>query len=227
MESVRELIHLIGSDRKLANVDRAIRELPFGDPAHDYSHALRVAMWTVRLSGDHASTGEAIAAGLCHDIVNVPKDSPGRSRASELSAVEAGQLLAGVGFEPSSIDAVVEAIRDHSYSRGVMPQTPLGRALQDADRLDALGAIGVMRNATTGAKLNAQYFDLLDPWATGRDLNDRAYSLDHYFIKLLRIPGQMCTAEGQEEAWRRVDTMRRFLDAIGREIGIPRPSKEI
>lgn len=197
------------------------------DPGHDLSHCLRVALWTVRLGGEAVSRREALAAALLHDVVNLPKDSPDRARASELSAGVARELLPRHGFDAPATERVAAAIRDHSYSRGATPTEPLGRALQDADRLEALGALGIFRTATCGGRMGARYFDPDDPWATRRELDDLRYTVDHFFQKLLGLANTMTTDAGRAEARRRIDFMRAFLEQLGREIGEPPPSLEV
>ena len=113
-----------------------------GDPGHDPAHLLRVARRTLCFGEGSVDEREAIAAALLHDIVNVPKDSPDRSRASELCAEHARGLLARLGFSAESVEHVAVAIRQHSFSRGEKASTLLSQALQDADRLEAVGAIG-------------------------------------------------------------------------------------
>jgi len=164
---------------------------------------------------------DAVAAALCHDIVNVPKNSAKRATASALSADAARRLLAKHGFDRARVDAIAAAIRDHSYSRGAVPESDLGRALQDADRLDALGAIGILRTISTGVRMRARTFDPGDPWAAARPLDDRAFSIDHFFTKLLHLPRTMRTPRGRAEAERRVRILRRFLEALSREIAVP------
>ncbi len=193
------------------------------DPGHDIDHALRVALFTLRLAGASVDPREAIAAALLHDVVNVPKSSPERARASELSARVARELLPGVGFDEPAVESVATAIRDHSYSRGAEPATPLGAALQDADRLEALGAVGILRTASCGARMGASFFDADDPWARSRELDDARFTVDHFFRKLLGLTETMRTEAGREEARRRVRIMEAFLDALAEEIGSPRP----
>jgi uncharacterized protein len=217
-------------DRALAQIDRdpalralmaIVRERQDGDPGHDLQHALRVAGWTLVLAPENAAR-DCVAAALLHDLVNVPKDDPRRAQASAVCAEEARKILPAHGFDAAAIDRVAEAIEDHSYSRGATPRSSLGDALQDADRLEALGALGIMRTISCGTRMGAAYFHALDPWARDRPLDDRAYSIDHFFTKLLRLPETMRTAGGREEARRRVDVMRAFLDQLAGEIGIER-----
>ena len=193
------------------------------DPTHDTAHALRVAHWTLRLGGTEADAREAIAAALLHDAVNPPKDSPERSLASARSAEAARERLAALGFTADSVERICVAIRDHSFSRGAVPATPLGRALQDADRLEALGAIGLLRCISTGVRMGGAWFHTDDPWAEARPLDDASYSVDHFFTKLLTLPATMRTEAGRAEADRRVAFLREFLAHLGVELGRPAP----
>jgi len=204
------------------------------DPTHDTAHALRVAHWTIRLGGaevgGQAELGgetldarEAIAAALLHDAVNPPKDSPERAVASAKSADLARERLASLGFAPEAIERVADAIRDHSFSRGAVPATPLGRALQDADRLEALGAIGLLRCISTGVRMGSAWFHAHDPWAEARPLDDGCYSIDHFFTKLLTLPATMRTEAGRLEAERRATFLREFVAHLGGELGRPAP----
>lgn len=194
---------------------------PLGsDPGHDVAHALRVALWTVRLA-EGVDPRCCVAAALLHDAVNLPKDSPERHHASERSAALARELLPPLGFDDAQIEAIAEAIRDHSYSRGATPTSLLGRALQDADRLEALGALGVCRTLSCGARMGARYFDPDDPWARRRPLDDRRFTVDHFFTKLLALPDTMNTEGGRREATRRAAFLRGFLEQLAAEIGEP------
>ena len=194
------------------------------DPGHDIDHALRVARWCIHIGRTiDVPWEEAAAAALLHDIVNVPKDSPQRKRASELSADRAGEVLTSLGWSTEARDAICAAIADHSYSRDVIPRSALGCALQDADRLDALGALGIMRTVSTGVLLGGRYFDPDDPWAARRPMDDRRFTLDHFFTKLLKLPDTMRTDAGRKEAHTRAQTMRQFLHALGEEIGVQLP----
>jgi len=191
------------------------------DPGHDLSHALRVALWTVRLGGDAVDRRSAVAAALLHDVVNLPKDSPERASASERSASLARDLLPRRGFSAEEVERIADAIRDHSYSRGAVPQTRLGKALQDADRLEALGALGVFRTISCGTQMGARYFHADDPWADARELDDKAFTVDHFFEKLLRLTETMQTDAGRAEASRRTEFLRAFLGQLAEELGHP------
>ena len=214
------LLGLIASDPGLAALHALAGRQLDDDPGHNLAHALRVALAAARIAvALEVSPREAIAAALLHDLVNVPKDHPGRARASELSATAAAPELARAGFDPDVVQRITGAIRDHSFSRGVAPETPLGDALQDADRLEALGVIGLFRCVSTGVRMGAQYFHDDDPFARARPLDDRAFSVDHFFTKLLGLPATMRTAAGRAEAEARAAFLRTTLAQLGAELG--------
>jgi len=221
-ESVRELREAIQGDAALAELYALCQACGADDAAHDAAHAERVALWTLRLAPG-VDRRTAIAAALLHDNVNLPKDAPDRARASELGAREAARILPKLGFSEAATASIADAIRTHSYSRGEPPTSDLGRALQDADRLETLGALGICRVLSTGSRLGARYFEALDPWAEGRELDDHRYTVDHFFTKLLGLADTMLTSEGRREARARTDYLRSFLEQLGREIGVPLP----
>jgi uncharacterized protein len=217
-----EVLGFIESDPRLCSLLAAVRADIGTDPGHDLEHCLRVAVWTLRIASGRVPREQAIAAALLHDIVNVPKNSPDRARASEWSAAMALSLLEVHGFAPSAAAEVADAVRTHSYSAGHEPTSELGRALRDADRLEALGVIGLLRAISTGARMGARYFHPDDPWAERRALDDRAYSVDHFFTKLLRLSESMCSDVGRAEALRRSRFLQASLDELALEIDCAR-----
>jgi uncharacterized protein len=218
-----ELLAWAQRDEILSSILNEARKAEHGDAAHDLSHLVRVALFTIRFAEDAVDPRECVAAALLHDHVNLPKNHPERAKASELSAEAAGPILARAGFGEDAILRIKDAIRDHSFSRGAVPSGILGRALQDADRLEALGAIGLMRVFSTGARMGTSYFHADDPWAKDRALDDSRYSIDHFFTKLLKLPATFLTPGGRAEAEKRGRRLEAFLDDAADEIGEPRP----
>ncbi len=191
------------------------------DPAHDWAHAERVIAWARRLGeaegADWAVLGPAAAL---HDVVNVPKNAPDRAHASARAGEAAVQILAPLGYGSEDVARIAVVIGEHSWSAGRAPSSVEAACLQDADRLDAVGAVGVARTFTVGKALGAAYYDRADPWAEHRDLDDRAFTLDHFKAKLLRLAASMNTAAGRAEAERRSAFMRAFLDQWRAEIAM-------
>jgi uncharacterized protein len=218
--TIRERIE---SDPMLGELLREVEHRFEADAAHDLGHLFRVAEWTVRLCPG-IEPRSAIAAALLHDIVNVPKDHAHRAEASERSADVARSLLPPLGFDEPTTSLIADAIADHSFSRGAVPRSALGKALQDADRLEALGVIGTFRCIATGVRMGAQFFDAVDPWARQRPLDDKRFSVDHFFTKLLGLPATFQTSRGRAEAESRVKIMHDILRALADELEIREPA---
>ena len=202
-----------------------VRETMATDAAHDVAHVRRVVATARRLAaGEGSDLRVVVAAAWLHDCVTVPKDSPDRSRASALAAAEAARWLREAlvpdGFPEGLVPAVAHAVEAHSFSAGVAPETLEARVVQDADRLDALGAIGVARLFATAGAMGSALTHPDDPFAeSGRPLDDRRWALDHIETKLLRLPATMQTAAGRAEAERRAATLRHYVRDLRRELG--------
>ncbi|GAX44720.1 hypothetical protein NIES4075_57390 [Tolypothrix sp. NIES-4075] len=190
-----------------------------GDPGHDISHVLRV-MRMCEFIGEQESVNLSILvpAALLHDVVNIPKDHPDRLKASKMAAEEAEKILEVSGYDRLSVLQICDIIVEHSYSLAKTPSSLESAILQDADKLDALGAIGVLRMVTCGCRLGAAYYDISEPFVIARELNDRAFTIDHLFVKLLKLPETMNTRLGRIEAQKRVKFMESFLEQLKKEI---------
>ena len=90
--------------------------------------------------------------------------------------------------------------------------------VQDADRLDALGAIGIARCMMVGGRLDRSLYEALDPFCREREPNDLLYTIDHFYKKLLSLESTFQTLSGRREAQRRSQFMRTFLDQLASEI---------
>lgn len=191
-----------------------------GDPGHDLSHVTRVMNLCLMLADGQAVEMELLlSAALLHDVVNIPKDHPDRLRASAMAAQRSVELLSNAGFRACETAKISNIITEHSYSLAMRPGSLESAILQDADKLDALGAIGVMRAVTCGCRLGSYFYDIRDPLARARQLDERRFSIDHFSTKLFKLPDLMNTPRGRDEAIRRVEFMRTFLSELCREIG--------
>jgi len=200
------------------------RDGAFGDAAHDLEHVRRVVRTAMSLAVPEGADPDIVfAAAWLHDCVAVPKDSPDRSKASRFAAAAASEFLAAAGWESRQIPFIHHAIEAHSFSAGIEPTTPDARVVQDADRLDALGAHGLARCIATGASMGTGLVHPTDPWAVNRALDDVKWSVDHFFAKLFKLPAMMRTAAGRAEADRRSEVLKVFLRELARERGEPSP----
>ena len=197
------------------------------DSAHDLAHLDRVWANAQAISREFAPTETdaqvLLAASYLHDLVNLPKDSPDRARASGLAATAAVPILRDLGMDADRIAATCHAIEAHSFSAGIPPRTPEARILRDADRLDALGAVGIARCFAVAGALDRPLYDPGDPFAAGRDPDDGLHTIDHFHVKLLRLARDMQTEAGRALAERRTARMIRFLEDLAEEIGHPLP----
>ena len=191
------------------------------DGAHDLGHLDRVwkACRLIAAEEPGADADVLAAAAYFHDAVNLPKDHPERARASTLSADLAVAELAGMGFPEGKLAGVHHAIRAHSFSARIAPETVEARILQDADRLEALGAIGLARMFLIAGQMGAALFHAADPMALERELDDRRYSLDHLEVKLFPVAAGMQTAAGRRMAAERAEWMESFRTRLLSEIG--------
>ena len=189
------------------------------DPAHDIAHIERVVANAERLLGEEEADREIVlAAAWLHDCIVLPKDHPDRSRASFFAAEKAEGFLRENSFPSDKISAVKHAIEAHSFSAGITPQTTEAKIVQDADRLDALGAIGIARCLLVGGTLNRPLYHPIEPFPAKRTADDSRWTIDHFYTKLFTLPQKMQTRSGKEEAGKRVAKMKRFLEELSEEI---------
>jgi len=191
------------------------------DGAHDLGHLRRVWRQAQVIAQDEPGADRDVLQVACflHDLVNLPKTHPDRSAASRLSADAAVAWLGTRGFAPDKLPAVHHAIAAHSFSARIAPKTTEARILQDADRLEALGAIGIARMFHVAGATGGALFDQADPMALGRSLDDRAYALDHLQVKLFGLADTMQTATGRAIAAERAEWMASFRTRLLSEIG--------
>ncbi len=135
-----------------------------------------------------------------------------------MAADAATQFLRGIGYGESLLPLIHHAIAAHSFSARIAPTTVEARVVQDADRLDAIGAIGIARCLMLGGQMGRTLYDVDDPFADHRTPDDRVSSVDHFYTKLLTLATTMQTMTGRSEADRRTVFMRGYLDQLRREL---------
>lgn len=198
-----------------------VASLNAADGAHDSGHVQRVVINARRLAAsENADLNIVLPAAWLHDCVAVAKDSPLRAQASRLAAEQGVQLLSAWGYNLAPLPAIGHAIAAHSFSAAILPETIEAKVVQDADRLEALGAIGLLRMVVTGCQMGRELFDGADPLALNRQADDGRYSLDHLQCKLYKLPAMMQTAAGRREAEARCQWLRAFSQQLGSELGV-------
>lgn len=189
------------------------------DAAHDRAHVQRVVANARKLAQEeNAQLAIVLPAAWLHDCVTIPKDAARRAEASQLAAKKAGTFLKESGYPSAYIPAIEHAIAAHSFTAQIRPETMEAKVVQDADRLDALGAVGIARCFTVGGVLGTRLYDPFEPFPDNRLADDHVNTVDHFFVKLLKLAGTMQTAAGRAEANRRTEFMQLFLNQLHQEI---------
>lgn len=189
------------------------------DSAHDFDHILRVYNNAQKIcKKEKANEKLVLSAALLHDLVSYPK-SDKRSKTSSIeSAKKSKSILKKYDFSNEEITIISNAISEHSFSQNKIPTSIEGKILQDADRLDALGAIGIARVFATGGSLKRPFYNSDDPFCKQRIPDDKIWTIDHFFKKLLKLESLMNTKFGKIEAKKRTVVLKDFLKQLKQEI---------
>jgi uncharacterized protein len=203
--------HLIGLAREY---------IATGDVSHDVNHALRVLA-----NAEHIATVEGgdldiiIPAALFHDLVVYPKNDPRSDKSAVHSAMYARPLLFYVDDYPQQkIIRVQQAIVDHSYGNGIRPSMLESKIVQDADRLEATGAITIMRVFASTGQMKREFYSREDPFCETRKPDPRTYALDLFYERLLKVEERMNTNTGREMAKDRTQFLYQFLEQLKSEL---------
>ncbi len=189
------------------------------DPAHDLLHFRRVVGLAKYLCTREGGIAEVVVpAAWLHDLVIVPKDSPLRSQASRLSAEKAVEFLRSIDYPATFYDEIAHAVEGHSFSANIEVKTIEAKIVQDADRLDGLGAIGIARCFATAGLLKRAFYSYEDPFCDVRTPDDSQFTVDHFFKKLFRTAETMKTPSGIEEGRKRVAVMKDYLSSLRSEV---------
>ncbi|WP_255475075.1 HD domain-containing protein [Pusillimonas sp. ANT_WB101] len=220
LDEFSDIARLFFEHRQLAS-----KIIPFAidaksnDGAHDLAHIARVWANARRIAEVEGGDLEVIvAAVILHDCVAVEKNSPLRKKASFLAAERATEILQSIGWSDDRCSLVAHAIQAHSFSADVKPQPLEACIVQDADRLDAIGLIGVARCFYTAGRMGTELYNVSDPKGDSRELQDRCFALDHFPAKLLKLSANFRTKQGAKIARLRhqllIDFYNGFLDEL-------------
>jgi uncharacterized protein len=201
------------------SLKQEVHNLMINDSAHDFDHIMRVFKNAQKIcKKENVPEKLVLSAVLLHDIVSYPKSDKRSKLSSIKSAEESKKILKKFNFTKEEIQIISDAIRDHSFSRNKIPSTLEGKILQDADRLDAIGAIGIARVFAVGGYEKRPFYNVKDPFCKGRTPNDKIWTLDHFYHKLLKLESLMNTKSGKIEAKKRTKILKDFLNELKKEI---------
>ena len=178
------------------------RQIFAGDGSgHDFDHTLRVYHMAVRIAGEEGADVEMVAlAALLHDVDD-HKLSPETCEHKDRAVA----FLKSQGVSEQKIHRIVEIISEISFSAGNgRPSTLEGMCVQDADRLDAIGAIGIGRAFAFGGSRGRRMHD--------PDGLDKTATVEHFYDKLFKLKDLMTTPTGKNLAKQRDEFMHSFLE---------------
>ena len=205
-----EIMNQLENLKKIAKT-----KLAKNDPAHDFEHIMRVYRNAEKIcKTENGNKKLILSAVLLHDIVKIKNQKDSAIKSAKLSE----KILKENNFFDDEIKIISDAIREHSFSKGKIPSSIEGKILQDADRLDAIGAIGLARVFSFSGSNNRPFYDPKDPFSRNRSVNDNKWALDHFFEKLLTLEKKMNTKTGKILAKNRTKILKNFLKELKSEI---------
>ena len=203
----------------LESLRNHVQSILSNDPAHDFQHIMRVYKNAQKIcKNEDVNKKLVLSSVLLHDIVSYPKSDKRSKLSSFASAKKSKQILQKYNFTAKEIKIICDAIECHSFSQNMVPQTMVGKILQDADRLDALGAIGIARVFSTGCSLGRPLYNDMDPFCKNRTPDDTVWTVDHFYKKLLKLESLMNTKSAKVEAKKRITILKHFLKQLEQEI---------
>lgn len=206
----------------MPTIDQARGWYAASDQVHDFDHVIRVYKLAEVLAEKESADLEIVrAAALLHDAEDASGGDEGRLAHHEAAAAFAGKILAEEGWPAERIQAVQDCILSHRFRTGSAPETLEAKVLFDADKLDAIGAVGVAR-ALAYAVLDGQ--PLYAPPSrtfieTLKTEPGEAYTAYHeHLFKLSKIRECMQTRSGRQMAEERHNFMQSYFDQLTAEV---------
>lgn len=200
----------------MIEIEEARRYYTDSDAAHDFDHVLRVLALAERIGQAEGAAMEILrTAALLHDVARAEEERTGACHA-RVGAERASQILAG--HPADEVEAVAQAIASHRFRAEVVPQTLEARVLYDADKLDAIGAIGIARAYALAGK-RGQRLWAETPAGSLAESQSTDYTPVHEFIfKLSQLKGVLFTATARQIAENRHRYLVEFFARLEEEV---------
>jgi len=188
-------------------------------PCHDYEHVLRVYNTSTKLAEEEKANLFVVEpAALMHDLGRADEFRNPEIDHAERSVELASEILKNIDYPLALHGPIYQAISEHRFSKNIKPSNLESAILQDADRLDALGAIGIMRCISYGVFSGIRIYDPRDIFAKNREVDDKKFMIDHFYQKLFKLPSFMSTESGKKAAENRVLFMKDFIEQLNYEV---------
>ncbi len=208
ISNLKEKLIKIAEERQVKN-----------DPSHDFQHVLRVLNLAIKIGKSvKADEDIIIPAALFHDTIVYKKNSPESKNESNESAEVATKILSEIAeYSKEKIDKVRACISECSFSKGIKPDLLESKVLQDADRLEATGAISIMRTFSSCGQMNTPLYDPADPFCKTGSKNFKS-GVDLFYQRLLVVEKTMHTKLAKKMARARTKFLEKFLKQLKREL---------
>lgn len=192
-------------------------ELAHDNTGHDLSHAIRVVNNAKKILKE-VKGNELVVLTSCylHDVVD---EKLFQNTDNQVNKIR--KLLTENDYSSSDIDEIIHIITTISFHLGIIPQSINAQIVQDADRLDALGSIGIIRAIQYGQSKKRPFYESVNLIKKNNhyEFNEVSNStLSHFYQKLLKLENMMNTDIAKMMAKERTNTMKLFLDEFYQEI---------
>lgn len=190
---------------------------------HDWDHTVRVLRnaWELmrREKCDSVDLGVVELAVLLHDVARPKEMKEGRHKLchAQEGARMAPEFLRACGVPEELYPSIVQCIRTHRFRSNDRPESLVARIVFDADKLDALGAVGVARAFYYAGHIGSRLHNTREEALHAEDHTENDTAFREYLVKLSKVPAQMLTESGRCMAYERLETTMRFFEALNRE----------
>jgi uncharacterized protein len=186
--------------------------------AHGFDHVLRVTALAERIARAEGADLEIVrTAALLHDIA---ADGPHRANHHIVGGYRAREILLALGNPPERVQAVAHCIQSHRFRKPEhAPQTLEAQCVFDADKLDAIGAVGIARAFVFGCELKQPMWATVSPeYKTGVSTGEPHTTHHEFYHKLVRIRERIYTKTGRQLAQERHHFMVEFINRMVNEV---------
>lgn len=204
-------------NKKILKIKKIVEKEAGKKGDHGFSHIMRVYENALEIAKNEKCNKEVVElSALLHDI------SEGKHHHNHhvASAKRARQILEKLNYPEKTVSAVEHCVLSHRFSKPPEPETIEARIIQDADRMDALGAVGIARCFSYGGRIGRGLYFEKDPFRKKTKLiNDSTQEgIDHFYIKLFKLKNKMHTTTARRIAEKRTKYMKDFLTQFEKEI---------
>lgn len=191
------------------------------DFSHDILHAKRVLKLSKQIAEkENGDLDIIIPCAIFHDVICYPKDDIQKNKLSSIHSAEFAKksLEIIVDYPKDKIHEVVRIIENCSFSKGIVATSLEEKIIQDADKLEATGAISVMRTFASTGIMNIPFYNEKDPFCVNRVAEDKKYGLDLFFTRLLKVKKLLYTKTAKKIAEERTVFLKLFLKQLNTEL---------